>query len=208
MSDKVQKFLTTVMSHFNKRHASPEDEDAWTLSMINGLKPYDARVLDAAAQRIILTRDEPGFPYLADCRRACEEVIKLEKASQTPQFDDKAKAQARINDHDWRYKLADELIICPMGRQAAREGWALSLHNFIVDFGRLPNDHEINGRVTPTLKNRLPCKQAAEEFQKAFEGVLNGEAGPCSKMLEALADKMNQRREKIERMILEGGNGR
>lgn len=205
MSAKVEKFLTTVMSHFNKRHASDADEEAWTLSMIDGLKPYHANVLDAAAQRIILTRREPGFPFLADCRRACEEVIKLDQAERTPKFDDAAKEKSRINDHDWRYKLADELIVCAMGRQAAREGWALSLHNFIVDFGRLPNDHEVNGRMTPTLKNRLPCKQAAEEFQKAFESVLNGEAGPCSKMLEKLGDKMNQRRERIERMILEGG---
>lgn len=196
MSDKVQKFLTTVMSHFNKRHASQEDEDAWTLSMINGLKGYDASVLDRAAERILLNRNEPGFPYLAECRKACEEVIKLERADRTPKFDDAAKAKAQLDAADWQYRLADDLIMCSLGKRAAQEGWILSLH----DFAR------INGRIPTQEWEIRKCITSARGFDEAYEDLLreraNGRSSGLQNSLIHLGDEMLKRREKYRQMVL------
>lgn len=193
MSAKVEKFLSTVMSHFNKRHASEADEDAWIASMIGGLKGYDASILDRAAQRIILTRNEPGFPYLADCRKACEEVIKLERAERAPKFDDTAKQKAAYDGADHRFRLADELICAgPLGKRAAQEGWILSLHDFCRLNGKLPTeDWQIR-----------KCIESARGFDEAFEAVLNGKGGACTAALERLGDTMLKKREKYRAMAL------
>lgn len=193
MSAKVQKFLATVMSHFNKLHKSDTDEEAWMMSMIAGLKGYDATVLERAAQRILLTRKDPGFPYLSQCREACEEIIKIERAERTPKFDEASKRKSEIDGADHKHRLADELICAgELGRRAAREGWILSLHDFCRINGKLPTeDWQIR-----------KCIDSAKGFDRAYEAVLNGEGGPCAKSLEALGDTMLKTREKKRALVL------
>lgn len=192
MSDKVLKFLQVVGSQFAKRHASPADEKIWVESMINGLRGYDASVLARAGQRIIMSKTDPGFPYLAECRKVCEEVIKIERAERAPKFDEAAKAKELADSHDWKTKLADGLIMCEIGRRAAREGWILSLHDFCRLNGRLPSeDWQIR-----------KCIEAARGFNQAYEDVLNGGGGVCSKTLERLGDAMLKRRESLRERVL------
>lgn len=192
MSDKVLNFLRVVGAQFAKRHASPADERIWLDSMVKGLKDYQASVLDRAAQRIINTKTDPGFPYLAECRKACDEIIKLERAEKTPKFDDAAREKSRINGSDWQYRLADELIMSgPLGKRAAKEGWVLSLHDFCRNKGRLPLDHEVS-----------KCIQDAKGFDEAYEAVLNGNGGALTKALEALGDTMLKRREALRAKVL------
>jgi hypothetical protein len=195
MSDKVDKFLTTVMSHFNKRHASIEDEDAWTMSMVDGLRGYDASILERAAQRIILTRKDPGFPYLAQCRDACEQIIKLDRAAETPKFvPGSVDPKSLQSKYDQAYAHADWLIMQgPMGKQAANEGWILTLHDFIRENGRLPKDYEIT-----------KCKATAKGFDDDYAKCLRGEAGYMSKSLAGLAETMLKRRYKLTDMVLHG----
>jgi hypothetical protein len=195
MSDKVQKFLSTVMSHFAKRHATEIDEKNWVMSMVDGLRGYDASVLDRAAHKIILTRRDPGFPYLSQCRDACEQIIKLDRAERTPKLDEQARRPFNDKAVDHAFRLADELIVAgAIGKTAAREGWALSLHDFV----------RLNGRL-PTEKFEIEkCKASARGFDEAYEKVLNGGGGACTKALEALGDSMLKKRHKYEDMILRG----
>jgi hypothetical protein len=193
MSDKVLSFLRVVGAQFNKRHASPGDEKIWLASMVQGLRDYDASVLARAGQKIIMSKTDPGFPFLAECRKACEEVIRLERAERTPKFDEAAKEKTRLDNADWQFRLADELIQCQMGRVAASEGWALSLHDYIRINGKLPSGHDVER-----------CKASARGFDKAYEEVLNGAGGMLAKPLEGLGDAMLTRRGKIEAAILGG----
>jgi hypothetical protein len=207
MSVAAGKFITTVMVFFPAKFESDTHEEAWTDSMIRNLQGYSPDVLRRAAQKIIDTRDDKyarRFPLPAECKQVCDDIIKWDHLQNGPKLLPDTKP--REGEYDFKARLADELIIGPMGRQAAKEGWILSLHDFIRDFGRLPKGTEIDGRTTPTMKNRLSCKQAAEEFNAMYDEVLRGRGGACAKALEGLGDKMVAKREKLRRTVL--GDGR
>lgn len=199
MSDKVLTFLRTIQSQFSKRHASPADEKIWLDSMVRGLRDYDASVLDRAAQRIIMSKTDPGFPYLAECRKACEEIIKLERAERTPKFDEAERDKVKYASADWQAKLADDLIMSVrfgLAKRAAQEGWVLSLHDFARENNRLPErDWEIR-----------KCVDAARGFDQAYEELLrdkaHGRSTPLQNSLIHLGDGMRQRREKYRQMVL------
>lgn len=197
MSDKVTKvFLRIVGSQFNKRHESLDDEKLWVKSMVQGLGHYDAKVLERAAYRIINTRKEPGFPKLAECHEACDYIIKTDRASEAPKFlgvSEETRAKF-ASSFDSAYAHADWLIMqSPMGKQAANEGWVLTLHDFIRENGRLPKDYEIT-----------KCKATAKGFDEDYAKCLRGEAGPLSKPLAGLAEAMLKRRYKLTDMVLHG----
>jgi hypothetical protein len=196
----VVKFIGAVSIHFprpscpeNPREAAEwkQRETMWLDSMIQILGGYDEDVLQRAATRIVRseTRDR-RFPLPAVCRQVCEEIVKADKASQPPTIEDRAKDLK--GNADWQYRLADDLIMCEMGRRAAREGWILSLHDFCRINGRLPTaDWEIR-----------KCIDGARGFDKAYEEVLNGAGGVCAKALEALGDTMLKRREALRARVL------
>jgi hypothetical protein len=196
MSQSVSNFITSLVVHFPVRHDSDAAENAWLQSMLKNLKPYGASVLSRAAQRIIDNRKDRRFPLPAECRSACEEIIKLDRASETPRFEAASNnATSAQSEYDRRYAHADWLITqAPIGKAAAKEGWVLSLHDFIRINGRLPTErHEID-----------KCKASAKGFDQAFAECVRGEAGFLSRPLLGLGESMLRRRHKIEDMVLHG----
>lgn len=192
MSEAVSNFVSELSLHFSKRFDSESAEDQWLDSMRRNLRSYEPRVLKRACQKIIDTRKDRFFPLPSECRAACEQVIKLEKAEEGPRLDDAHKANPLKGNADWQFRLADELIMCGLGRRAAHEGWILSLHDFCRINGRLPTqDYEIK-----------KCIDSAKGFDQAYEAVLNGEGGVCAKALEGLGDAMRKRRESLRVRVL------
>ena len=196
MTDKdvasVAKFITALRVHFMRPKAETEDdrtvEKEWMRSMMRSLGGYDADVLEKAAADILANRTDRRFPLPAECKKACDEVLKWKQLA-SPKLQD----QAVPNDkYEWAYKLADDLICGPLGREAARDGWILSLHDFIRNNQRLPVEH---WEITK-------CKTSARGFDEAYDAVLRGEGGEVSKMLEKLGDSMMAKRERYREKVL------
>jgi hypothetical protein len=92
----------------------------------------------------------------------------------------------------WRIKLADDLIMCPMGKEAAKEGWILALHDFARENGRLPTGSEIS-RV----------KAVPKGFDDAYALAARGEAGPLGfDLIKHIGNPMIARRKALAARVL------
>jgi hypothetical protein len=196
MSVAAGKFIRDVMVFFPVKFDGEAHEDAWTDSMIRNLQCYSPDVLKRAAQKIIDTRDDKyarRFPLPAECKRVCDDIIKWDQLHEAPKL--LVEGTSKIDGYDRAYRHADWLIMqAPIGKQAAKEGWALSLHDFIRVNGKLPADrHEIE-----------KCKASAKGFDEAFAVCVRGEAGMLSRPLLGLGEAMLKRRHRIEDMVLHG----
>jgi hypothetical protein len=192
MSQHVSKFLTDLIVHFPVRHDGDAAEDAWLQSMFRNLRNYKSSVLDRAAQRIIDTRGDRRFPLPAEIRKVCDEIEKLDRIETAPKFDDAARAKKLQDGHDWQKKLADELIMCSIGKRAAQENWILSLHDFCRLNSRLPtNDYEIR-----------QCIESARGFDRAYEALLRDQGNMMRRPLIDLGDTMLKHREELRVRVL------
>jgi hypothetical protein len=186
MSEKVNKFLTVVGSVWGKRHESEEASLEWFKSWIFALDKYDAWVLDAAARRIVDERKDDYFPKPAEVHQVCR-VILAEDRNQKPRL---SETKAGPGDP---FALADTLIDCELGRQAARAepSWILALHDFCRENRRLPAMGEIER-----------CKRVAADFEMKYRLCVQGNAGAFSKPLKQLAETMIKRREALRARLL------
>jgi hypothetical protein len=71
--------------------------------------------------------------------------------------------------------LADDLIKTPLGREAAKGGWMLGLHDFARREGRAPQDREVD-----------QIKREAKEFDAGLREGQCAAAGRRRANLEAL----------------------
>ena len=194
ISEAVKEFIAIVATHF----PPPKFDDdgtklAWVESMQRNLGHYEPHVLKAAADLIVDERGETygtrKFPLPKECRQACHTVIgrrQAEKRSGTlPISGEQASPYA-----DWRTNLADDLILTPLGREAAKGGWVLGLHDFARREGRAPQDREVD-----------QIKREAKEFDQAYERSVRG-GWPEARNLEALGRSMLARRELFRRRVL------
>jgi len=186
MSEKVQKILTRLGNIWPKRI----DDDGlgeWLADWENALKRFDGWVIDAAATRLIQSRTKPGFPVPREMIDACNDVEREDRAG---------KPGLRVT-HDQQlgdpYALADALVRCDLGRQAANAEpcWLLALHDFCRTNRRLPTGQEI-----------ARCKQVAVDFDERYRDCVTGRAGDFSKPLARLAETMIKRREAMRARLL------
>jgi hypothetical protein len=174
VSEKTQKFLVRIGNVWPKR-LEDENVDAWVTEWENALKQFEAWVIEAAATRIIHDRTQAGFPFPAEVRRVCYQVLADDKSSK-PTLD-------VAPDKGNPYKLASELIKCELGRRAAREGWVLTLRDFVVRNGRLPQgDIEIKKLI-----------KIRDQFQQNLIDCIDGNGGllggPLAKLGRSMAKK-------------------
>ena len=193
ISDAVKEFIAIVATHF----PPPKFDDdgtklAWVESMQRNLGHYKPDVLKAAADLIVDERGETygtrKFPLPKECRQACHEVISRQQA-------ERRSGSLPIGDQpspyaNWRETLADDLIMTPLGREAAKGGWILGLHDFARREGRAPQGREID-----------QIKREAKEFDAAYEKAVRG-GWPLAREVEALGRSMLARRELFRRRVL------
>jgi hypothetical protein len=200
MSTNVTKFIAELAAHFPPRHPKGSDtEKAWLQSMVRELKGYRATELDNAARRIIQTRKRTDFPLLADCKAACDEAkkwldlqeAKLPTGAQHSKPEDIYSAE--------RVRLADELIVGPMGRAAVEGNWILALHDFIRINRRLPDQ----GEVKRIRSGGRPFRGKFQTFEEAYAECVRGEWPQAKKLLE-LGDKMLKRRAELADRVNNG----
>lgn len=144
------------------------------------LKGYSDSVQDAAADLVIRTHRFRTFPTPSDIVTACEDVLSTTTGKDHPEH-------RMFNPYpDWSpeaIRIADGLMNSQIGREAARGGWSLGLHDFCRKTGRLPTQREI-----PDI--RIGSRQ----FDEAYAKCCSGEAGVCSAALKKLGDSMLERR--------------
>jgi hypothetical protein len=195
------KFLNNLKVHFPPRLPRPELEEAWVQSMVKELRGYSSPVLEAAASEIIRTRKRTDFPLPSECRDVCEAIKKREenaaRAAELPVGANRWMGRDSIFSPE-RKRLADELIIGPMGKEAARDGWILSLHVFIRENGRLPDARK--GEI-----NKM--KAAAKGFDEAYAQCVRGGWPEAAKWM-AFGDDMLARRAELTERVENGVIGR
>jgi hypothetical protein len=192
MSDKIEKFIASMSLAFPKRFEDERQQVEWFKTWERALKPFDPWVVEAAAARIIDNRTERSFPLVSEVRKACYEVIDVERAS-NPQMAVKHEQQ-----HGDPYALADALINCELGREAARSEpcWLLALHDFCRDNRRLPTGQEI-----------ARCKRVAAEFEVRYREcvrreTVDGKPFPDGRKWEPFAEAIIRRREGMRKRLI------
>lgn len=182
MSEKVEKLLARLGNIWPKR-INEETLGDWISDWETALKSYDGWVIDAAATRMIASRTKPGYPFPGEVAEVCRQIIAEDRRGK-PEL---LKASQPANP----YKLADELIRGQLGKRAAREGWAITLHDFIRDNGRLPNEYETSRLVA-----------VRDAFLENLNSCLNGQGGLLGRDLARLGKSMVEREHRYAATIL------
>lgn len=182
VSEKVQKFLVRMGNVWPKK-LDDQNIDVWLSEWEGALRQFDGWVIDAAATRIVHDRTQSGFPFPAEVRKVCFQVLADDRASKPTLETEKKPANP--------YKLADDLMRCELGRRAAREGWALTLRDWIAEKHRLPDE----GEVRRLIKVR-------DEFIVKLKECLRGEGGLFGAGLADLGKKMVKREHEIAQRVL------
>ena len=191
MSQNVSKFISDLTVHFGLKHDRPEHETSWLLSMAKELRGFDAPTLARAAEEIIRHRTDRRFPLPADCRKACLEARKWVEADRRFAA---LPMQPQTTEMQWweRERLADDLVMCPAGRQAAQEGWIGCLHASAVKTGKLPPASEFGA-----------LKRQAKEFDQAYSLCVRG-GWPQAHEFQKLGAAMLKRRQALVDRVLHG----
>ena len=187
----VLDFLMKIRAQWPKRFESDDAEKAWLDLMIDELKGFEAEVLIEAA-KLIMRKKLRGFPLLGECTDACAEAQRI-MDWRKPKLG--LSIDGRRPDTAGRYEaLADDLIMGPEGREAARAGYISSFHQHIVKHGRAPNQYELKAVI-----------QDARDLDETFEGLVSGRqkcAPEHRKLLTGLGAKMLGRREELRTRVL------
>jgi hypothetical protein len=192
--EKVTRFINLLKANFTQRFESPEQELEWTKSMLRELRGFDPVILERAATDIIRTRKYRNFPMPAECLEACFHAKKAAENLERSSFFDLSKSKPADGKRAATFEsLADELILGPMGRQAAREDWIGFLYDFIKKNGRLPKDGEA-----------ALIKAEVVLFDEKYRDCVRGKGGAAGKILIELGDKFLKRRKELTDRVLHG----
>lgn len=174
ISRHVDEFIALVGIHFPPP-ARDEKAALWELSMDKTLRHMPQDVLSKAAEIIIETRkpqkDGKWFPTPSECIEACS------KARRALETESPSAPLLSQGDRDkspwasWRIDRADELLrTTSMGRQAASEGWALALHDYIRANQRLPSERDVVTLKAQSAEHR----DLVEMCERREAGTLSG----------------------------------
>lgn len=166
-SKAVTDFVETILLHFPPFRWDEEQEKAWAATMVRELACFQPDVLRKAAETMIRSRRERRIPLVSECIDACSDAKRWLDANKRASSMDVGQAPPTASEMKWaeRERLADDLIACPLGQSAAREGWIGALHAYAVKFGRLPQQGELT-----------TVKAQAKDFDSAYADVVRGEA--------------------------------
>jgi hypothetical protein len=145
--------------------AEGADPTVATNVYLRGLGRYSNETLQRAADRMLAERKQRKFPLPAECLEACR-AAQDEIVAEARRENDAQKQGAKSND-PWsagRVKLADRMMDSDPGRQAAQEGWIVSLHDFCREEARLPNRFEAERVRTAALRRKAEREEREREF--------------------------------------------
>lgn len=162
----VAVFVKTMLDRWPPFRWDETQERAYAEDLQRELSGFPADVLERARRDMVRKRTKTQTPSVAECIGYCVEAkrwadVERNKGQLIP--DD-----SRGPHHEWsteRVKLAYELIRTSLGKQAAKEGWILSLWDFI----------RRNGRHPTAEREFSQCKASAREFDATYAAVVRGD---------------------------------
>jgi hypothetical protein len=137
-SSVEENFIAPLLMHF----APPELENPAMIDMfyddiIEDVMAYPLEVLRLAVKKIRRSRVYPTFPPIAECLAACREahgeLIKPLTRHDSTDYPEWSKG---------RVAAANQMICCPMGVQAAQQGWIVWLWDWCREHDGLPNKYD------------------------------------------------------------------
>ena len=172
----------------------PDNADKATIygAYARALSQYSDKVLQRAADGMLATRSQRKFPLLAECLEACRSA-QDEIAGEAKRENDNRRQSAKSND-PWspeRVHLADGMMRSEIGREAAREGWIVSLHDFCREDGRLPNKFEAERVRSAALARKAERERREREF------------GGNPKLIQVVAKAMEAKRARLSALANE-----
>jgi hypothetical protein len=192
MSNKaILSFISAVIQHFPPFRWDEGQEKAWVDTMVRELSGFSPQVLEKATTDMVRTRKDRRMPVPAECINACLDARRWLEA--------KGEAEAlavipqKAKTYDDKKQLANDLVMGPEGRQAAKEGWIGILYDYAKNHGRLPPPSEFPG-----------MKREAKEFDVAYARCVRGDGMFAAKQLQELGAKMLKRRNELADMVLRG----
>lgn len=185
----IATFISSLRIHFPTRHEGEAREIEWIKSVRNAIYHYDDSILSRASQKIIDTRTDRRFPLPSEIRKICGDIAADDRRSKLSVDGDKFKSSDPWSPH--RVRLADELMHTSMGREAARGGWILSLHDYVRKFGELPRDDYTKRKLI----------HGAKDFDDGYRMAIDG-GFPGARAMVQLGDKMLARREELTKAVL------
>ena len=176
MRGNVLEFVAKLNVHFGEPKFDVPDASKkqamseWTRAMKRNFEGFPDEVLARAADDIIATRQYRSFPLISECKKAVIEADKSVKAER-PRLAISASDEGQADNHDYRERIAYELLLGPMGRQAAKEGWVYGLFNFVRDHMRLPSPTAHCGDKRGLHREHGPCSEV-ECLKRGSAGVM------------------------------------
>lgn len=162
------EFIDSLCRHFAKRHESEHARMGWLREMVGVVHGTDSRVLAKAYELIRDGHEERAFPLPATLKRHlahAAEIVYPERHTGGPSQPDQ---------RDWttRTAHAERLMAeTDLGQQAARDGWANGMREFIAARGRLPHEHEI-GRLVDNAVFVDRCATGHVDLGIAHDGLV------------------------------------
>ena len=181
------EFIETLHRHFGKRHNSPEDQAFWLKEMISVVQGTDKKVLRKAYELIRDSHEERAFPLPATLKRFITQAGEIV-------YPERHGSAERDAVADWMTRTgnAERLMMqTELGQQAARDGWANGMREFICAHGRLPHEHEI-GRLIENAIFIDRCATGEMDLGIAHKGLVK------------LAQKLIDRRDAIADRVQNG----
>lgn len=172
------EFIEALSRHFSKRHESDKAKMDWLREMVAIVKGIDSKVLDKAYELIRDGHEERAFPLPATLKRFTAQAAEIV-------YPERHGSAERDAVADWMARTgnAERLMMqTELGQQAARDGWANGMREFICAHGRLPHEHEI-GRLIENAIFIDRCATGEMDLGIAHKGLV--------KLAQKLIDRRN-----------------
>lgn len=186
MPDITGRFIKPLIALYGE--LGTDDADLVFRVYEEQLKGYPDAVLDGAFKYVAGTHmpsKRNPWPSPAFCKKACEKALH-EKQIREPPAPEKPRYPEWSNE---AFRFADDLVMCDIGKRAAREGWVLGLHDFCRNHRRLPHENETH-----------EIKRNSQFIDRVSAGAEDG--GYMKHAIAKLATSMLAKREKMAKRVL------
>ncbi len=187
-------FADQVLQHFPPFRWDEEQEKAWADTLVRELSGFSTEIIDRAGREMVRTRKKAQTPLVSECIEACLDArkwVESERNAGKLPLDSGGSSRDRNWTED-RKRLADDLVMSPLGKQAAKEQWVKSLWNFCRRNSRLPQPNEIEG-----------CKREQREFMEAYRQC-SISPHPRVRQWLSMGDEMLKRQKEMADYVLNG----
>lgn len=156
-AETVSKFAQMILKAYPPYRWEEAQEDIWTASLSKRLYRFSDAIIEKALDKLLGERDATKTPTVRECIDMCEDVKRYagleEKKGELP-IEEKEQHPLDAFSPE-RKAFARSLMRTPLGKQAAREGWAGPLRTYIRKTGEMPRTDAEKAQLKRTTEETL-----------------------------------------------------